>query len=103
MHGHASSFPSYNCSYTLHSVVVQVLGAMDMAESRLGFIHNDMRIANVMEHHKDAMSMPPKGYASKKQQKEYRKHMKQPNVFKLAGKRDKKTAQWFKLAGRKQS
>ena len=48
---------------------LQVLSSLDSAFSKLGFVHADMRISNIMEHHLDAEPMYPKGFASRKQRK----------------------------------
>lgn len=71
-----------NADYLLE-MLRQVLKALVTAKERLGFQHNDMRISNVMEHHKDAMALPTKGFASSQQKKEYKKLMKDPKAFKL--------------------
>ena len=65
----------------------QVLASLDKAFSKLGFVHADMRISNVMEHHLDAEPMYPKGFTSRKQRKQAVGVLTEPktNTFKIPG------------------
>lgn len=60
---------------------------MDKAFQKLGFVHADMRISNVMEHHLDAEPMYPKGFTSRKQRKQAVGVLTEPktNTFKIPG------------------
>jgi len=65
----------------------QVLASLDKAFSKLGFVHADMRISNVMEHHLDAEPMYPKGFTSRKQRKQAVGILTEPktNTFRIPG------------------
>ena len=65
----------------------QVLASLDKAFQKLGFVHADMRISNVMEHHLDAEPMYPKGFTSRKQRKQAVGVLTEPktNTFNIPG------------------
>eukprot|EP00891_Asterochloris_glomerata_P007374 jgi/Astpho2/7374/Aster-01965 len=64
----------------------QVFTAIDKAETRLGFVHHDLRIQNIMEHRADAKPLLPKGFASKSQRRQVGlRASNEPNVFHLPG------------------
>ena len=46
-------------------LVLQTLSTLDNAFSKLGFVHHDMRISNVMEHHLEAQPLYPKGFGQR--------------------------------------
>ena len=65
---------------------MQVFTAIDKAETRLGFVHHDLRIQNIMEHRADAKPLLPKGFASKSQRRQVGlRASNEPNVFRLPG------------------
>ena len=65
---------------------MQVFKAIDKAETRLGFVHHDLRIQNIMEHRADAKPLLPKGFASKSQRRQVGlRASNEPNVFRLPG------------------
>lgn len=77
----------FNDVYYLMDMVKQVLASLDKAFQKLGFVHADMRISNVMEHHLDAEPMYPKGFTSRKQRKQAVGVLTEPktNTFKIPG------------------
>ena len=64
-----------------------MLASLDKAFQKLGFIHADMRISNVMEHHLEAEPMYPKGFTSRKQRKKAVGVLTEPktNTFTIPG------------------
>ena len=64
-----------------------MLASLDKAFSKLGFVHADMRISNVMEHHLDAEPIYPKGFTSRKQRKKAVGMLTEPksNTFTIPG------------------
>lgn len=79
--------PDFNDARYLMDMVKQVLASLDKAFSKLGFVHADMRISNVMEHHLDAEPMYPKGFTSRKQRKKAVGVLTEPktNTFTIPG------------------
>lgn len=45
--------------------LMQTLSTLDNAFNKLGFIHNDMRVSNVMEHHLEAQPLYPRGFGQR--------------------------------------
>ena len=57
--------PHLGCSAVTWRMDLQTLAALDRAFQKLGFIHKDMRVSNVMEHHLDAEPLYPKGFGQR--------------------------------------
>ncbi|KAK9817000.1 hypothetical protein WJX72_008078 [[Myrmecia] bisecta] len=72
-----------NARYVLE-MLRQVFAALDRANRELGFVHGDMRIANIMEHRPEMETILPKGFAGKSQLKA-QKHAVRDQMFKLPG------------------
>lgn len=62
--GTCASTSGLLCAVTCR-VNLQTLAALDRAFQKLGFLHKDMRVSNVMEHHLDAEPLYPKGYGQR--------------------------------------